>query len=709
MNNIIIKRSNLGKLNYPQLDNYTIKRAMTIKEAMNKQSKEQYDCIIIEAAQTADVQNISSIIATGVSLNANTIVVLLTEPNTEIDVEELTQLRTLVNNTRQVVIIEKYAEENKYEDIIEQIALLYENMTITSSTKNQENIETKSTDLNLAEELRFEELQTDTQELIDLKYKLASTAEELRIAKSFIDKMVNTPVVTELTIGGAEASRLYEENDALKQEIDKLKNIETSLSDYELQIKDLNTTVEAEQQVTEMLRTLIKKIYDYDKIMKKENLKYEAQTVEAESKAKDLTIQVNDLTLTNTDLTNQINNLALANADLRDKNDELTLDLNNTIAIDKQLREKISSLDDIITNLTNDKRNLSLELNKANAEVAKLSTYDVELLKKQATDSGNVQDILEMRLRQAKEETKNFDLKNKSLIKELNNARIKIEKLTSENRALELLLDGENYGTTGLIWNKRVQARMLAFVGHGGQGCSSMITGVARRLYELGKNVVVIDCDFRAPKLHAIFGVNPIIDYTQFPSLSNTELKTSLAKLLAIKEQVYTNMEKELIIDVAANKKARLDMLSGLIAARSNSEIGGLDLNTLCVELSAKYDYILVDLGRSEGTGGIARQQAVVMQNANRRFVVTNNNLECVKSVITRLIQAHINVDSIEVIFNLVHDKNNKSLETIISRVKRIYSMPFDRAMSGRVCETKSNSIVVKQIVATELGDAANQ
>lgn len=715
MRDIIIKRSNLNKISYPQVENMTIKRALTIKEAINKQFKEQFDCIIIEGAQQADITTIEGLLTAGIALNNKTLLVLLTEPDTYIDQAVLDHLRNTIGNTRQVIMLQKYVEGQTYADILSEVAVFHECLTVPATVNTVEEKEEdvqETSDLTIAEDVKLRGLETDNEELLNLRYRLNSVLEELRIAKEFIEKMTSNPNVTELTIGGAEATRLYSENDSLQKEINRLKKVEAELAECESKVKELQTSNIAEQQISLMWRTLMTQVYQYGQIMKKENAKYAQTAKDAEGKAQSLSHDVADLLSTRDELNKQINTLTIANVDLRDKNDELSIDLATAIETGTQLHAKIDELDNIIAKLTDDKRQLGMELNKAQAEIAKLNTYDVELLRKQATDGSNVQEILEGRLRQSKEEAKNLDKKNKELIKELSVARGKIEKLLDEKRLLDRLLDGETYGQQGIIWTHSIQTRMFTFIGHGGQGCSSLVAGVAKRLFNVGKSVVVIDCDFRAPKMHAIFDVNPIIEYTQFPTLGQAEMKTSLGKVLALKEQVLKDIEKELIINVAINKKGktqnRLDLISGLISARNSSEISGMELNSLCVELSAKYDYILVDLGRSEGSGGIARQQAVFMQNANRRFIVTNNNLECVKSVLTRLVQARIDVNTCDMVFNLVQDRDDKSLQSIIARVRKTYFVPFNKHMAGKVTPLPDTEVTVKQIVATELGDAAN-
>ena len=710
MRDIIIKRSNLNKISYPQVEGYNIKRALTTKEAINKQFREKYDCVIIEAAQDVDITTINTLLTTGITLNNATLLVLLTEPDSTLDQVSIDALRNNIGNTRQVILLSKYEQGTAYTELLPEIKIFFDCLTTPAITSRIEEEEAPK-DLDLAQEVQLRGVEVDSEELLSLKYTLGSVTEELRIAKEFIEKMTNNPNVTELTIGGAEATRLYTENDSLQEEIERLKKVEAELAECATTIANLRTSNYAEQQISLMWRTLMTKVYQYGQIMKKENLRYAADKEEAERKVTALSQDVTDLMQTRDELNNQINLLTTTNADLRDKNDELKIDLGTAIETGTQLHAKIDELDNVIAKLTEDKRRLGMDLNKAQAEIAKLSTYDVELLKKQATDGSNVQEILEGRLRQAKEEAKNIDSKNKELIKELASARGRIEKLLDEKRVLERLLDGETYGQQGIVWTRTVQTRLLTFIGHGGQGCSSLLAGVARRLFSIGKSVIVIDCDFRAPKMHAIFDVNPIIEYTQFPTLGQAEMKTSLGKVLALKEQVYQNLEKELIINVAVNKKGkttnRLDLISGLVSMRNSSEISGMDLNTLCVELAAKYDYILVDLGRSEGSGGIARQQAVFMQNANRRFIVTNNNLECVKSVLTRLVQARIDIDSCELAFNLVQEKEDKNLQSIVARVRRTYFIPFNKHMAGKISSLPDTEVAVKQIVAAELGSEA--
>lgn len=709
MRDIIVKRSNLNKIPYPQVEGYNIKRALTVKEAITKQTREHYDCVIIEATVDTDIENIKTQLTAGNALASDTMLVLLTEPDTTLNSALVQSLRDAVGNTRQVLIIDKYAQGVTYENILPEVSVLHNVMNMPTTPEAAPTEEKTDEDLTIAQDVKLRGMETDNEELLALRYKLGSVVEELRIAKEFIERMTSNPNVTELTIGGTEATRLYKENDALQAEIDRLKNVETALTECEAKVQALQTSNAAEQQISLMWRTLMTKVYQYGEIMKKENDKYSSTAKEAEAKTKRLQQDVADLQMTRNELNTQINALTNANVELRAQNDELKIDLGTAIETGNQLHAKIDELDTVIAKLTDDKRQLGMELNKSQAEIAKLSTYDVELLRKQATDGSNVQEILEARLRQAKEDARNLDAKNKGLIKELATARNRIDKLTDEKRILERLLDGETYGQQGIVWTRQVQARLIAFIGHGGQGCTSLVSGIAKRLFSLGKNVVIIDCDFRAPKMHAVFDVNPIIEYTQFPTLGQAEMKTSLGKILALKDQVYQNFEKELIINVAVNKKGktenRIDLLSGLISMRNSSEISGMDLNSVCVELSAKYDYILVDLGRSEGSGGIARQQAAFMQNANRRFIVTNNNLECVKSVLTRLVQARIDVNTCEIVFNLVQERDDRNLQTITARVKRTYFIPFNKHMAGKVTALPDTEIAIKQIVATEVGD----
>ena len=708
MQSIIIKRSTLGKIPYPQSDMYNIKRALTVKEALNKQSKEKVDVVIIEGVQEDNIESLELLVKSGATLNKETLLVLLAEPGVNIDQTKLDSLRNTVGNTRQVILLEKYNTGETYDNIFPEISIFYQCMN-PPAPEDGPSAEASVLDHNLEEQVKnanVEQQLTDTEELLNIKYQLASVTEELRIAQEFIKRMLENPEVTELPIGGAEASRLYEENDKLQSELSRLKDLQNKIDEYEARIKDLSTSEQAERAVTDMWKNIMLKVHDYGQIMKRENTKYNKTASEAEEKVKGLQESLSDERQVSTEQKIQLDKLMLLNADLRDKNEELQVDLKTAIDSGKQLKAKIDELDNIITNLTNEKRMLSMELNKANAEVAKLNTYDVEQLRRQASDVSNVQELLESKLRTIKEQLNTRESQLKQASKEIANARTKIEQLTNEKRILESLLDGETYNQTGIVWQKTVQTRLLAFIGHGGQGCTSIASAVARRLFELGKSVVVVDCDFRAPKMHAIFKVNPIIEYTRFPNLSNSELKTSLGKLLVIKDEVYNNFEQELIIPVVSNKKGRIDLLSGLIASRGTSEISGLDLNTLFVELAAKYDYIIVDLGRSEGTGGIARQQAAIMKNANRKFIVTNNNLDCVKSVISRLVQARIEIDNTEIVFNLVQEKNDANLNTFTSRVKRTYSITFDKHMAGKIKELPSTDTAVKQIVMTEMGES---
>ena len=483
----------------------------------------------------------------------------------------------------------------------------------------------------------------------------------------------------------------------LKQKIDQL-------DEYKKQVEELETAVNFERQSIEIWRTLFNKIYEYGQIMKKENVSYATKAKNALAREANMEETVNQYKGSQIELTTQITRLTETVARLTDDNAELKIDLNNAVETGQNLKKKIDDLDTMITTLNDEKKLLSIELNKASAEVARLSTYDIEVLKRQAADGGNVQELLENRLRETKEQVQQLDERNKGLSKELANSHKKVEQLQAEKRVLEGMLDGENYGARGIIWMRPVQARLMVFIGHGGQGCSSLVAGVAKGLADRGKTVVVIDCDFRAPKQHSILNVNPIIDYSIYAKLTS-EMKSSLGKVLAIGLPIYEHLDKELIIAVDKTKNGQLDLLSGLVTCRSTSEISGMDFNALCVELASKYDYIIVDLGRAEGNGGIARQQQAFMSHANRKFVVTSNNMECVKSTLNRLIQARIDVDTIELVFDMIQERTDKGLDNLIRRVKRTYEIPMDKGMLGKVMPLKQNNSTIKQIVYSELGD----
>lgn len=726
MSNAIVKRSNLNKLAFPQVDGIDIKRALTVKEAINKQSKSPTDYVIIEGAKTEDVYMITSLVSNGTAIGDNTLIVLLTEPAEEIDEGAVLSLRALLRTDKQCVTISRYAETETYTAIFEELNLLLDMLVNTAketAVPEEETIKTEEPveapeekpdtrtdlevegDLNLLGTHSFNKLQVSNQELLDLQYQLGSIREELRLAKEFIERMTNNPNISEITIGGAEAERLYDENTALKETISRLEELKPQMEEYEARIQQLMTSESMERQSVEILRTLISKVHDYGQVMRKENKVYEEKAATAishdtEQEEKIITLQAKER-----DLRAQIDTLSETIAQLRDENAELNIDLNNAVATGKSFKDKIDDLDGMVSRLNDEKKNLMADLNKAEAEVARLSTYDIEILKQRATDGGNVQELLEKSLRETKELLRQTDEKNKSLAKELANSSKRVEKLQAENRVLQGMLDGENYGSRGITWLRPVQARLITFIGHGGQGCSSVAAGLAQRLYEGGKSVVLVDCDFRAPKQHALFNVNPVIEFTSYSKLT-AEMKTSLGKILCVGAPIYSHLDQELVIHIAENRNARLDILSGLIACRSSSEVSSIDFNALCVELATKYDYIIVDLGRSEGNGGIARQQQAFMGYANRKFIVTSNNMECVKSIASRLVQARIDIDSTELIFNMVQDKPDKGLENIIRRVKKVYTIEMDKSLIGKTVPLRSNHSVIKQIAYSELGDS---
>lgn len=715
MNSIIVKRSKSNLIAYPQVEGYDIKRALTTKEAMTKQAKNATDCVIIEEAQEEDALTIETQILTGTVVKETTLICLLTQSDSSISVETMDKLRSRLDNPRQLVMLDSYNSESTYEEILSTLKGLYDGMltaqdivsipdNIQAEPEEQKSAKADFEEKTMLGEMSLNELKVDSEKLISLEQNLRSVTKELQLAKDFINKITNNPVVTQMTVGGAEAARLYEKNDELQAEVDRLKKAGEQLEKLKAENAELSTIIEAERAVTKAYRQLISSIYDYGIIQQKENRRYEKEKTDAENEAIRLNRTIEKL---HEDLKGKDDDIAAlqeTNSEQDETIKELRLDLNTAVETAKADKIKVQELDATISRLTDERNRAVLSLNQAQQELSKLNTYDINHLREMASHGGNVQELLESKLREAREAQKNVEEKNKALAKEIANVRATAEKLSTEKKVLESLLDGENISAQGIQWIYHLtQSRMLTFIGHGGQGCTSVAAAVAERLFDCGKSVVIIDADFRAPRMHALFKVSPILEFTRFTTLQSN-MKTSLGKYLALGAAALQHLQDELLINIKKSKTNTLDLMSGLIEVRSNSEIAGLDFSSLCVQLAEKYDYIIVDLGRCEGMGGISRQQSAFMAEANRKFVVTSNSVDSVKSIFTRLIQARVDMNSVELIFDMLQAKSDPGIKALIDRAKRVYEIPIDKGMLAQCKSLGSSNAVIKKIVADELG-----
>lgn len=713
MQNIIIKRSNLGFMNFPTSDKFVIKRAITIKEALTKASKTETDCLVIEGTTDTELTAVVDLLD---NLNIKeTLIVLLSEPSITLDATLLNRVRAELLNNRQLVWLTNYTTDLTYNQLFEELENVWLPEFKTAKEQGEKEarvVEHKSQtqqkeeqDLEAVAQVSYTANDNTNDIMLQLEYQISSLQEELRIAKNFIAEMTENPNISLTSVGGAETTRLYEENNSLREEITRLTSLQEKFDDLTAQIAILNVQKEQDVLITDMWRTLLEGIFDYSQEIK--NAQEEAEQILANAAdAAGVTKQtVTNLQTKVEEQEAQIIKLSEMETERQAEIAELHIDLDAALDAGERLQQKNDELDAILTRLQAEKRQLSAELGQATAEIAKLSTYDVTQLRQMAKDGGNVQQILEEKMRTAKEALTNSEAKNRQLSKELSNARNVIENLTREKRILEGMLDGENYGGATLSWLTPVQARIWAFVGHGGQGCTTIAHSVASRLYELGKNVVIVDCDFRAPKQHVLCKVDPCIEYTKFTNIT-TELRTSLGKLLTNGAACYNNFEQEMVITVKEEQQGqhRFDLLSGLLSVRAASEVASLDINTLCVELAKRYDYIIIDLGRAEGNGGVARQQSIILRNANRKFIVSTNDLENVKSTVNRLIQANVNIDATEFIFDMVQEKPDKNLAQITRRVRHTWEIPFAKNMIGKALPMPTTTPAIKQLVAFELG-----
>lgn len=709
--NIILKRSNLGYIPFPVSDRFIIKRAITTKEAFTKASKAiDTDAIIIEAAEQKDLTTAIELLD---KLNiGNALIILLTEQFIEFNEAELNQLRALLINNQQLIWEPKYKAGVEYGEIFNDIENVWlpafkdaQNNKINEQTKAQVQTtdqQKEERDLKAVAQLSYVNSDTANETILQLEYQVNSLKEELRLAKKFISEMTENTNISLTVMGGAETTRLYDENNSLKEEVTRLTELQKTFDDLNSQIAELSITHEQDALLTSMWKTLLEGLFDYSEEIESAGAQAEQILQNAAEAAGTTQARIKELETKVNEQDEQITKLSELNAEQQETIAELHVDLNTAVEAGERLQAKNDELDNILTRLQEEKRKLSVELGEKTSEIAKLSTYDISQLRQLAKDGGNVQQILEEKMRTAKETLHSSEAKNRTLSKELANARTLIENLTREKRILEGMLDGENYGGAALTWLTPVQARIWSFIGHGGQGCTTAAHAVAQRLYELNKSVIIIDCDFRAPKQHVLCKVDPCITYTKFTNIT-TELRTSLGKLLTNGSAVYAEFDQEMTIVVKEDREHRLDLLSGLLSVRAASEVASLDLNTLCVHLAKRYDYIIIDLGRAEGNGGIARQQSIIMKNSNRRFIVTTNELENVKSAVNRLLQAGITIENAEFIFDLVQERPDKNLQQITKRVRQVWEIPFDKKMIGKALPMAVTG-EIRKIVAYELG-----
>ena len=698
INSICIVRSKKNVIKFPVLEGLTVDRALTLKDGLKKQFNKQYDCLIVEDITDEEIGKIISIITTDYKLNDNTLLYLLSAPETELTEGLITDLRNLIGNNKQVVTDSKYKDGVTYDSLLPELNLIHDNMHTDTSTP-------KHVDLNIAAEAQLQNLDSVTEKANTLQIKVKSLEEELRLAQEYIEKITNESKIAEVSTGGAEADRLYDENDDLKTKLKALEPIQEEVERLKNKVNDINLSLSMESKTTENLRQMFKKVYEYGLTKKNENLTLLSKADSAENVAALHEAEVNDLNAKITELNNKVDSYIATIARLTDERDEAKADTETAVKAANVYKDRVDALDKVVNDKEQKLRDLAIQLNAARSEAASLKTYDINELKARANEGGSVQEILEGKLAKAKQDIRELDNKFQAVSRDLASVTSKYEEAQQRLATYSRMLDGENTGNNVITWTAQVQARVLAFIGNAGQGSSTVAATVAKTLFDAGKNVVVIDCDFRMPVMHEIFNVQPMLEFTSFTTVPG-ELKTSLGKLLVVGMPAVTMCQKELIINVAQSKngKAKLDLLSGILSPRSPSEINNMPFNFLCAELARAYDYIIVDLGMAEGSGGISRQQCAFMTYSNRKFVVTNNALPFVKSITERLISASIDIDKTEFVLNQVQTKTDKVLGNILNRVVHYYSIDYDKSMAGRLACYKPGLPAIRDITKIELG-----
>lgn len=722
--NCIIKKSaarDYGVFSITEIDGTAVHwdRAMTVKEAVKKKDNyNKVDAFIFEDPKDKDGELISELLSTGynvILLNGELVDRRAALASSLNDVETL--LRKVANSESLVWTGSNSAqEEQKSEEVASDSGLNdFDAGFSTSESTGVQSLQSAG--------VEYEKYEEAIQERNRWKSIAENAQFELREIQRKIDEITADEDVIEYISSGEEGKANKLELERAKNEIERLtkvvtslqsersgrRDVEAKLDDAENEIARLKIALVDAKENTEIMRsTLMKSSYYGCDLMNqvgtlKDNIMHLTKLKQAVDDA--LLARKKDLETAEgkiSELENENKRVMAEIEDTRESNEELSRDIINLEEDKKKLKLDLDEARDKINDLSDREQNALDEVEKRERELAEIRGMDVD--KMQNTIEQDTYTINEYEKALNDVNTENDALKQTimSLEEKVRNYKDMADSAKNKYIASERRYNGDNGVVNKIDYTGR--GILLAVVGSGGYGTTSVATSMAEMLANNNFNVALVDMDFRSPKMESVYGIVPFNDCLN-QVIKEPDRRTSLGAFIRLGAVKWTNFMPQLGVTLHEGNKSggKLVYYPGSYATLSATEIGGSDYGAMLKRLGIEYEYIVIDLGRLEGFGSVANVQNGICNAAAQIFAVTNSTLTDVRSFSMRGAAGKFKFSNTCWVLNMAEKHFGRDIEAIVSDAESHVEVPIQRDLYGTnfsLNENKKTRRAVEEMIA---------
>lgn len=661
-------------------------RCMTCKEALKKiEADNTIKYAVIEDAREKDTETINEIMRTGVRvilLGGDLVLAGVTLCMNSAEVADL--LLRLVNGE-----VEDSKSEAKEEALEERVEQLKE---MTSGSQ---------IDLNGIDYAKYEAIVAERNRFRNL---YETTKEELNSVKNIIDTLMVDEDVIEYISSGVDGRALENELKTANAEIERLKrkidDLGAARSEHrttELQLNQANDELTkaklvhtADTEALDILRQTIVQVSYYGREIIDELSQAHTDVRSAEENAASYANKEKDaldkLSAANgriTELEGEIAKLADSLESVKESNEELSLDIVQLEKEKDNLNGELTAVRDKLNEEKN-KEEKTLDLvEEKEQELAELRSYKIEDMEAEIAQSREMLAEYAKAMAELRVSNDAYKEENAELKQQVSNYSEMADKAHNKMVAHDRLTAGD-YGTV-LNIDYRGKAMVVAVFGSGGHGTTAVATAIAERLVSNGNDVALVDYDFRSPKMDAVYNINPFIDGLSDMIVSELR-RTSVGALIKLggkKWADYFNRMGKVVNQNKGRGEGNLVYHSGCYECLTSVEITNADYDTMLRKLGIEFDYIVLDMGRLEGSGAIANFQAGISNCANQNFLVTSCTYADIRSTNVRAINSRMKMNNTCWVTNMKTGKLTPAAEKIVESAESSVEIPFVKDSYG--------------------------
>ena len=575
--------------------------------------------------------------------------------------------------------------------------------------------------LNGVDEVKYEQAITERNRYRNL---YETTKEELNNVREVIDKLMIDEEVVEFIGSGSNARELQNdlnssraEVEMLKKKLEALGSAKSEQRSAEMQLEKVQEELtkskvihDTDTEALDVLRQTLVQVSYYgreliDEISKShlDNKNANENITALDKKCKDLTNKLEEANKTIDDLNGQVTKLANDIEIQKENNESLSLDILQLEKEKANLNGELTAVrDKLNSEISKEEDNLDI-IEEKERELAEFRSYKIDEMQNEIAQGKEMinecnKAIAELQVTKDALKEENAQLKQQvtaysEMAERANNKMIAHDRIRS--------------GDAGAIIPIKYMGKaiLLAVYGSGGYGTTAVATAIAEKLVSTGYNVALIDFDFRSPKMDAIYEINPFKEELAQLIVSETK-RTSVGALIKLGGKKWADNYHLMGTLINPNKgRGEGDLVyhAGNYESITATDIASADYETMLRKLGIEFDYIVLDMGRLEGSGSIANLQAGVSEAAQQNYLVTSSNHADIRSANLRALSARFRMANTCWVTNMNIGKLAPLAAQIVACAESTREIPFISSNYGTnfsLAENRKTASIIDMMCA---------